>query len=200
MPSIGVSTTSPKKSSSFNMSPTPAINFIKCRNHHHMMNNIRYKDNINDTSVIIFLIGGQKLPTIYITLLERTSSEVFMMVVVVVHSFLFFILFLFFFFCFQATLPCHRHSILVSWAREGLRSELYPGYFWLPFLFHLPRALRFWIGIFYPHFLTLHSFTDIFPAFIGASLGAGSSSLGYAGLHTDILEAQARPICLFNSQ
>ena len=41
-------------------------------------------------------------------------------------------------------------------------SELYPDYFWLPFLFHLPRALRFWVGIFYPQaFFTLHSFTDI---------------------------------------
>ena len=41
------------------------------------------------------------------------------------------------------------------------------------------------------HFLThrrffmLRSFTDILPAFIKASLGAGSSSLKFAGLHTD---------------
>ena len=32
-----------------------AIIFIKCRNRHHMKNNIRYKGNINNTSVIIFL-------------------------------------------------------------------------------------------------------------------------------------------------
>ena len=50
----------------------------------------------------------------------------------------------------------------------------------------LPRALRFWVGIFYPQaFFTLRSFTDILPAFIKASLWAGSSSLRVAGLHTD---------------
>ena len=67
-------------------------------------------------------------------------------------------------------------------------SELYPDYFWLPFLFHLPRALRFWVGIFYPQaFFTLRSFPTFLaqPAFIKASLGAGSYSLKFAGLHTD---------------
>ena len=67
-------------------------------------------------------------------------------------------------------------------------SELYPDYFWLPFLFHLPRALRFWVGIFYPQaFFTLCSFPTFLvqPAFIKASLGAGSYSLKFAGLHTD---------------
>ena len=50
----------------------------------------------------------------------------------------------------------------------------------------LPRALRFWVGIFYPQaFFTLRSFTDILPAFIKASLGAGSSSLKFSGLHID---------------
>ena len=34
-------------------------------------------------------------------------------------------------------------------------------------------------------FFTLCSFTDILPAFINASLGASSSSLKFAGLHTD---------------
>ena len=48
--------TSPKKSSSFNMSPTSAIIFIKCRNRYHMKSNIRYKGNINNTFVTIFLI------------------------------------------------------------------------------------------------------------------------------------------------
>ena len=56
MPSFGASTTSLKKSLSFNMFPTPAIVFIKYRNRHHMKNNIRYNGNINNTSVIIFLI------------------------------------------------------------------------------------------------------------------------------------------------
>ena len=36
--------------------PASDIIFIGCRNHHHMKNNIRYKGNINNTSVIIFLI------------------------------------------------------------------------------------------------------------------------------------------------
>ena len=68
--------------------------------------------------------------------------------------------------------------------------ELYPVYFRLPFLFHLPRALWFWVGIFYPQvFFTLRSFPTFLahpwhlwhipnilvqPAFIKVSLGAGS--------------------------
>ena len=55
--SFGVSTISPKKSSSFNISSTLAIIFIIYRNHHQMKNNIRYKGNTNSTSVIIFLMG-----------------------------------------------------------------------------------------------------------------------------------------------
>ena len=62
VPSFGVLTTSPKNSLSFHMSPTSGIIFIKCRNRYHMKNNIRYTGNINNTSVIIFLIRGQKLP------------------------------------------------------------------------------------------------------------------------------------------
>ena len=52
----------------------------------------------------------------------------------------------------------------------------------------LLRALRFWVGIFYPKtFFTLHSFQILSAqsAFIKASLGDGSSSLKFAGLHTD---------------
>ena len=48
--------------------------------------------------------------------------------------------------------------------------ELYPDYFWLPLLFHLPRALRFWVGVFYPQaFFNLRSFTDtcIYQGFSG---------------------------------
>ena len=44
------------------MSQTSATIFIKCRNRHYAKSNIRYKGNTNKTSVIIFLIGGQKLP------------------------------------------------------------------------------------------------------------------------------------------
>ena len=77
-----------------------------------------------------------------------------------------------------------------------------PTTFWLPFLFHLSRALRFWVGIFYRHaFFTLRSFPTVLaqPAFIKASLGAGRSSLKFAGIHTD-LQNTAWPICLFDSQ
>ena len=46
--------------------------------------------------------------------------------------------------------------------KASTSSELYPDYFWLPFLFHLPQALRFWVGSFYTQaFFTLCSFTEI---------------------------------------
>ena len=52
----------------------------------------------------------------------------------------------------------------------------------------LPRALRFWVGIFYSQaFFTLCSFLTFLAqlAFVKASLGTGSYSLKFAGLHTD---------------
>ena len=92
-------------------------------------------------------------------------------------------------FDFQATLPFHHHSTLASQTHEAsTSSELYPDYFWLPFLFHLPRALRFWVGFFYSQaFFTLCFFPTFLaqPGFIKAFLGAGSYSLKFAGLHTD---------------
>ena len=42
--------------------------------------------------------------------------------------------------------------------KASTSSELYHDYFWLSFLFHLPRVLRFWVGFFYPQaffYLTL---------------------------------------------
>ena len=78
-----------------------------------------------------------------------------------------------------------------------------PDYFWLPFLFHLPRTLRFWVDIFYPQaFFTLRSFPTFLaqPAFIKASLGAGSYSLKFVGLHTDPWKHRPGPsVCLINS-
>ena len=68
IPSFGVSTTSPKNSS-FNISSASAIIFIKCRNRHQMKNNIRYKGNTNNNSVIIFF-KSQKLPTMLLCLGE----------------------------------------------------------------------------------------------------------------------------------
>ena len=44
-----------RNSLSFNISPTSATIFIKCRNCHQMKKNIRYKVNINNTSVTNFL-------------------------------------------------------------------------------------------------------------------------------------------------
>ena len=75
------------KNSSFNMSSTSAIIFIKCRNCQHMKNNIGYKANTNNTSVIIFL-KKPKTPS-DVTLLGRTSSEVFVLLVVVSSFFVF---------------------------------------------------------------------------------------------------------------
>ena len=54
VPSFGVSTVSPKKSSSFNIFSILAIAFIRYLNRHQMRNNVRYKDNTNNVSVTIF--------------------------------------------------------------------------------------------------------------------------------------------------
>ena len=87
--SFGVSTTSPKNSSFFNISPTIAITFIKCRNCLHMKNNIRYKDT-NNTYVI-----KSKTPSNFTCLGKPPvrllccccSFFIFIFVVVVVSSF-----------------------------------------------------------------------------------------------------------------
>ena len=84
-----------------------------------MKNNIRYKGNTNNASVIFFFNRKptqQKLPAMVLCLGEPPGR---------------FLLFLFIHFrssfcccCssfhFQATLPCHRHSTLASQARKGL--------------------------------------------------------------------------------
>ena len=116
------------------------------------------------------------------------------MLLAVVHLFMFFILLLFFIHCFSTS------SLILPWTIAGFLLPFYtfsPAHprmvgdtFILTFprssFTVLPRALRFWVGIFYPQsFFTLRFFTNILPAFAGASLGAGSSSLGFAGLYTD---------------
>ena len=80
---------------------------------------------------------------------------------------------------FWATFPCHRHSTVASQVREGLHqlwalpwllsvALLLPGFS----VTVLPRALRFWVGIFYPQaFCTLCSFTDIFDTFCDSDAG-----------------------------
>ena len=176
IPSFGVSAVPAKDS-------TSAIAFIRYRNRHHMKNHIRYKCNINNTSVIIFLIGGWLNKNFSVGTLLGRSEFLWCWLLFFIH-FLFFILLLFFIH-FQATLPCHHHSTLVSQARGGLhRLWALP---WLPLLFHLGRALWFWVGIFYPQaFFCLALPPRNFPALIEASpLGVESSSLGFEGLHAD---------------
>ena len=88
-------------------------------------------------------------------------------------------------------------------------SELYPSYNWLPFLFHLPLVLRFWVGIFYPQsFFTLRPF----PTFLAHSRHFDTTCFyqGFTGSQQLlswklqgfilILETQTQPICLFDSQ
>ena len=61
--------------------------------------------------------------------------------------------------------------------KASTSSELYPDYFWLPLLFHLPRALRFWVGVFYPQaFFTLRSFTNIWGTFFDSDEGRNTPS------------------------
>ena len=75
-------------------------------------------------------------------------------------------------------LLCHVTSTppwLLRPVKVSTSSELYPDYFRLLFLFHLPRALRFWVHIFYPqafftlrssqHFWHIPNIFDTFPTF-----------------------------------
>ena len=149
------------------------------------------------------------------------------MLVVIVHSFLVFILLLFFillllFFvsllfmrCCSSFIAFQRHSSPFCGLSPGFTPILYfqpspmqsdSWYFhFQPFrdlLFTvLPRALQFWVGIFYPQafFFTFRSFTDILPAFIKVSLGASSSSLKFGGLHTDPRNRTSPSVCLIHS-
>ena len=127
------------------------------------------------------------------TLLERTSSEVFVMLVVV-HSFLLFI-------HFQATLPCHRHSTQASHAREG------PHQLWaLPrllliaffFIYHERYGFE-WVFFTHRRFFTLCSFTDIFLRWSRPPWEPAILRWSFQGFML-ILERLVRPICLFDSQ
>ena len=138
-----MSTVSPKNSSSFSLFYTSAIMFITCRNRHRMKNHIMYKGNINNASVIIFLIG-----TLLIFLMDFSLDQVYYLDyfcklnktpgdgtclgelpggfcdVGCCCCFLRQLSFL----RFQANFSCHRHYTMASQAREGLH-QLYPGYF-----------------------------------------------------------------------
>ena len=119
------------------------------------------------------------------------------MLVVVLHSllFLWYWLLLFIHCCFCNVGCCS--SFIASWGHPILYFQpsssqsnmqnfhlTFPG----PSFTILPRAVWFWVSIFYPQaFFTLRSFPTFLPepAFIKASLGVGSSSLKFARLHAD---------------
>ena len=95
-------------------------------------------------------------------------------------------------------LLCHVTGTLLWLLRPvktSTSSDLYPNYFWLPFLFHLQRALRFWVGIFLPisgFYLTLlPNIFGTFPTFWHNLLLSrfhwepAVTFLKVAGLHTD---------------
>ena len=171
MLSFGVSTTWLKNSLLFNMSPKSAIIFIKCRNRYHMKNNIRYKGNFNNTSVIIFVIGRQKLPAMLLCLGEPLVRFLWCWLL-----FLFFILLLFFIsycccssFLLLFIIHCFSTSSLTRpWTIAGFLQPFYtfsPAHrkvtrdtFILTFsrssFTVLPGVLLFWVGIFYPQALS----------------------------------------------
>ena len=81
---------------------------------------------------------------------------------------------------------------------QALSSNL--DFFWLPLLFHLLRALRFWVGNFYPQgFSTLRSLTDILLRLSRPPWEPAVFPCSLLGLML-ILETQSRPIRLFDSQ
>ena len=126
-------------------------------------------------------------------LLGRTSGrfcdvELYFVVVVILHLSMFFI-----------HISFSTSSLTLSWTiarfldpfctfSPAHRRVICDTFIFNHSVIFLPRALRFWVGIFYPQaFFTLRSFPTFLaqPAFIKASLGASSSSLKFAGLHTD---------------
>ena len=103
---------------------------------------------------------------------------VFVMLVAVLHS-LFFI-----------AIAGFLHPFYTfSWAHRSVISNTFVLTFPGPSFTFLPRALRFWVAIFYSQvFFTLRSFPTFLPqpAFISrASLGVGSSFFEFVGLHAD---------------
>ena len=89
--------------------------------------------------------------------------------------------------------------------KASTSSELYPGYFRMLYfsVTFLPRALWFWVVIFYPQaFFTLRSFPIFLPqpAFIKAAVEASSSSLAFAGLHALPRNRSEPSVRLFHSK
>ena len=219
IPSFGVSTTSPKNSSSFNISPTLTIIFIKHWNCHQMKNNIRYKGNTNNTSVIIFLSQkSQKLPAMLLCLGEPPvrflwcccSSFLIFILLLYLHLSMFFILLLFFIHIFFST-----SSLTLPWTIAGFLHPFYTisparrrgicdTFIFQPFRYLLAASATALSGHFlatngfYLMFLHRHSTTCIYQGL----LWSRQFFLEVCRVSSDwlILETQAWPICLFDSK
>ena len=106
------------------------------------------------------------------------------------HLLMFFILLVLYLYLISRLL-CHVTGTppwLLRPVKVSTSSELYPDYFRLPFLFHLLRVLRFWVGIFYPQaFFTLHSFPTFWHNLLLSRFHwePAVTFLKVAGLHTD---------------
>ena len=151
-----------------------------------MKNNIIYKGNINNTSVIIFLIGRQKLPAMLLCLGEPPVR--FLLLLLLFISFLHLVFILLFSFI-------HLLFGIISHPSVDYRRVFAPILYFQPSpsqsdlrYFHF-QPFRYLLtasaAVLGGHFFALRPFTDILPAFIRASLGSGSSFLKFAGLNTD---------------
>ena len=196
MPSFGVSTISPKNSSSFNMFSTSAIAFIRCQNRDHMNNHTRYKGNINNTSAINVFNRYITLVTFCLpfyvhrrlhktlsdgTLLGRTFRSFLLRWLLLL---LFSSLEVFTFTGYFSLPPAIHLGFWGPWRPPpALSSTLATfGYFTFARLFFtvLPRALRFWVSIFYPQALfTLLSFPTFLTRFV-TQMRAGTLSPGFS--------------------
>ena len=208
MPSFGVSTTSPKNSLSFCMSPTLAIIFIKWRNRHHMKNNIRYKGNNNNTSINIFFLNRKSKTPSNGTLLGRTSEKVF--VVVDLH-FLFTSLFHFWSsFCCCSSFVDVLHSHLLFDIIPHTSVDYHRVF--TPILYFPPSPSQSDLRHFKFSTIPLSSYlvsgyflsyTPSLTFYLSLSRppwGPAVLPWGLQGFILMILETQARPICLFDSQ
>ena len=196
MPSFGVSTISPKNSSSFNMFSTSAIAFIRCQNRDHMNNHTRYKGNINNTSAInvfnryitlvIFCLPFYVHRRLHKTLsdgtlLGRTFRSFLLRWLLLL---LFSSLEVFTFTGYFSLPPAIHLGFWGPWRPPpALSSTLATfGYFTFARLFFtvLPRALRFWVSIFYPQALFTSRFFHTFLTRFVTQMRAGTLSPGFS--------------------
>ena len=127
------------------------------------------------------------------------------------HLLMFFILLVLYLYLISRLL-CHVTGTppwLLRPVKVSTSSKLYPNYFRLPFLFHLPQVLQFWVDIFYPQaFFYLTLLPNILAHF--QHFGTTCFYHGFSGSwqllfwklpgFILILETQSRLICLFDSQ